>query len=324
VTSNLLLQATTPGHIGFTSAMKNIGSVQNTGWEYSVNTINMDKKDFKWNSNFNISFNTNKVLELSSGQQGLISQVNFDTNPSFPYIAVVGGPIAQMLGYKWLGNYQYSDFDLLPNGTYVLKGNVSANGAARTAIKPGDIKYEDINGDGIMTDADKVVIGNPNPLFTGGFSNNFNYKGFDLNVLFSFSYGNDILNANRLIFEGSQGASNMFATYVNRWSPENQTNLYPRAGGTTIAAICSRAVEDGSFLRLKTVALGYNLPAKVLQKINVKSARVYCSAQNLYVWTNYQGSDPEVSTKPGALTQGFDFAAYPRSFQLTFGFNFSF
>jgi hypothetical protein len=117
---------------------------------------------------------------------------------------------------------------------------------------------------------------------------------------------------------------NQFATFVNRWTPENQTNLYPRAGGAQNAGISSRVVEDGSFLRLKTISLGYRIPQNILQRVNVKNMRIYCSAQNIAVWTNYQGSDPEVSVRPTALTPGFDFAAYPRSFSLTFGFNFSF
>lgn len=326
VTSNLLLQATMPGHIGYTSALENIGKVSNEGLEFALNTINVENKKFSWNSNFNISFNKNRVLALSSGQQALISQVSYTSSPSYPYIAEVGGPISQIIGFKWLGNYQYSDFDKLPNGTYVLKGNVPSNGNTRTTILPGDIKYADINGDGNVTDADKVVIGDPNPLFTGGFSNNFTYKGFDLNVLLTFSYGNDILNMNRWVFEGSQtGWLNMYSSYEDRWTPDNPTNEHARSGGEHgVQEVSSRIVEDGSFLRLKTVSLGYRLPSSFLQKINVTSARVYCSAQNLAVWTKYTGSDPEVSTRPGALTPGFDFSSYPRAFTLVFGFNFTF
>lgn len=326
VTSDLLLEATTPGHIGYTSAMQNVGKVKNKGWEFTLNTLNMKTKKFRWNSNFNISFNRNKVLELSSGQKGMISSVYFKTDPVYPYLAQVGKPISQIIGYKWLGNYQYEDFNLLPNGTYVLKGNVSDNGTTRTAIQPGDIKYKDINGDGTVNDADRIVVGDPNPVFTGGFSNNFAYRGFDLNVVFTFSYGNDVLNANRIYFEGAPNKYlNQFATYTNRWTPENPTNKYPRAGGTKAIAVSSRVVEDGSFLRLKTVSLGYRLPSALLQKVSVKQARVYCSAQNLVVWTNYQGSDPEVSTRSsGALVQGFDFVSYPRAFSLTFGFNLTF
>jgi TonB-linked SusC/RagA family outer membrane protein len=323
-TTNLLLQANMPGHIGYTSGMINVGAVRNRGWEFSLNTVNLNTKAFTWNTNFNISFNKNKVLSLSSGQQGMLSPVSLNYSTDYPYLAQVGSPMSQIIGYKWVGNYQYSDFDKLPTGAYVLKGNVSANGNSRASILPGDIKYEDMNGDGIMTDADKVIIGNPNPLFTGGLSNNFTYAGFDLNVLFSFTYGNDIINANRSFFEGSQSTANQFETFVNRWTPDNQTNLYPRAGGTKINAVSTRFVEDGSFLRLKTVALGYRLPAKFVQKLKVKSARFYCSAQNLAVWSNYQGSDPEVSTLGGALTPGYDFAAYPRSFSMTLGFNLSF
>jgi TonB-linked SusC/RagA family outer membrane protein len=327
VTDDLLLQATTPGYIGYTSAMKNIGKVQNTGWEFTLNTLNVTTKKFNWDSNFNISFNRNKVMELTSGQRGMITSVYFDTNPLYPYLAEVGGPVSQIIGYKWLGNYQYEDFDLLPNGTYVLKGNLPDNGLrSRTAIQPGDIKYQDINGDGTVNDADRMVIGDPNPLFTGGFSNNFTYRGFDLNVVLTFSYGNDIVNANRIYFEGFPKAYlNQFATYINRWTPENQTNEYPRAGGISPdATVTSRVVEDGSFLRLKTVSLGYKLPSALLQKVQIKQARIYCSAQNLAVWTDYKGSDPEVSTRSGGLVQGFDFSSYPRSFSLTFGFNLTF
>ena len=325
VTSDLLLQATTPGHIGYTSALKNIGKIENTGLEFTLNTVNVTSKKFSWDSNFNISFNRNKVLELTSDQTGMVSSVYFSVNPVYSYLAEVGGPISQIIGYKWLGNYQYEDFDQLPNGTYVLKGNIPDNGTTRAAIRPGDIKYKDINGDGTVNDADRMVIGNPNPLFTGGFSNNFQYLGFDMNVVLSFSYGNDVLNANRILFEGSpQSYLNNFATYVNRWTPENPTNEYPRAGGTKAIAVSNRVVEDGSFLRLKTVSLGYKLPSALLQKVHIRQARVYCSAQNLAVWTNYSGSDPEVSTRSGALVQGFDFSSYPRAFTLTMGFNLTF
>ena len=325
VTKDLLIQATTPGHIGYTSAMTNIGSVSNTGFEFTLNSVNLDKGGFRWNSNFNVAFNRNKVLSLNSGQRGLTTQVNISTTPAFPYIAQVGAPIAQFIGYKWLGNYQYSDFEQLPNGTYQLRGDVPVYGN-RTTVQPGDIKYEDINGDGIINDADKIVIGNPNPLFQGGFSNNFEYKGLDLSVLLTFSYGNDIYNANRLVFEGAPlPYVNQFATYRNFWTPENQTNDYPRPGGaSTRPAESSRVVEDGSFLRLQTVSLGYKFSPAVLQSVKIKTARLYCSAQNLAVLTKYQGSDPEVSTRAGALTPGFDIFAYPRAFTLTFGLNCTF
>ena len=323
-TTNLLLQASLPGHMGYSSAMENVGSIGNRGWEFTLNNIITKSKKFEWRTNLNLSFNNNKILALNSGQRALITEVRYDTNPMYPYIAIVGGPIAQFYGYKWLGNYQYSDFDKTSSGTYVLKSNIPDNGNSRAQIFPGDIKYEDINGDGTISDADKIIIGNPEPLFTGGFSNNFTYKEFDFNVLFSFSYGNDIYNANRMIFEGYQSTINQFSTFNNRWTPDNQTNLYPRANGTRSQAISSRVIEDGSFIRLKTIALGYSLPQNISKKINITNARVYCSAQNIFVLSNYQGSDPEVSIYKSALTPGFDFASYPRSFSMTFGVNIKF
>jgi hypothetical protein len=213
----------------------------------------------------------------------------------------------------------------MPNGTYVLKNTVPDNGSGRAIVQPGDIKYADLNGDGTVNSLDRTIIGDPNPKFVGGFSNNFSYKNFDLNIFLQWSYGNDILNANRLIFEGSKNVGlNMFATYDNRWTPTNPSNTYFRAGGNGPYAYSSRVIEDGSFLRLKTVALGYNIPSNLLSKIKVKAIRVNVSAQNLVTWTNYSGSDPEVSTRNTALTPGFDYSAYPRARTIVFGLSATF
>ena len=327
ITSDLLLNAQLPGHLGYLSGIKNIGKTSNTGWEFSLSNVNIDNKIFKWNTSFNIAFNENKLLALTENQYSLQTAVAYDTNSAgiFPYIAIVGQPVSQFFGYKWLGNYQYSDFDVAPNGAYVLKPNLSTNGTARANIKPGDIKYEDLNGDLVVNAADRTIIGKPTPDFFGGFSNNFSYKGFDLNVFFTFSLGNDIQNVNRMVFEGATtNFQNQFKTVKDRWTPENQTNTINRIGGAGIIAYSSRTIEDGSFLRLKTVALNYTLPAKWLSAAKVRSARVYLSAQNLAIWTKYRGYDPEVSTRNSALTPGYDYAAYPRPRTVTFGFNLSF
>jgi TonB-linked SusC/RagA family outer membrane protein len=316
VTSNLLLNAELPPSSGYPTGYENIGKVSNHGWEFELNTVNVKSKNFSWNSSFNISFNRNKVLELTRNQESQQTAVKWDTgfSDSFPYIAMIGQPIALFYGYKWEGNYQYSDFNKMPNGTYVLKSTVPDNGSGRTAVQPGDIKYADLNGDGTVNALDRTVIGNPNPKSTGGFSNNFTYKGFSLNVFLQWSYGNDILNANRLVFEGSDRvALNQFADYEDRWTPENQNNTYYRVGGYGPSGdYSSRVIEDGSFLRLKTVSLGYNLPSQWLKSIGFKSFKVYVSGQNLATVTGYSGSDPEVSTKSSALTPGFDYSAYPR------------
>ncbi len=161
----------------------------------------------------------------------------------------------------------------------------------------------------------------------GGFSNNFNYKGFDLGVLFQWSYGNDILNANRVVFEGNtKNASllNQFATFANRWTPENPTSDIFRTKGYFGGGYASQYVEDGSYLRLKTVSFGYKFDSQTLRKARLKSVRLYVAAQNIFTWTNYSGPDPEVNTYNSALTSGFDYSAYPRARTVSFGTNIVF
>jgi TonB-linked SusC/RagA family outer membrane protein len=327
-TKDLLLNASLPSSFGYLTGFKNIGTVSNRGLEFTLNTVNIQAKDFTWMSNFNISFNRNKIISLNDDQPSLTTRVSWNDNfnNSLPYIARPGQPVAMFYGFMFDGIYQYKDFDLLPNGAYTLKNNVVNNGLDRSLIQPGYIKYKDINGDGVVDANDQTVIGNPQPIHTGGFSNNFTYRNFDLNVFFQWSYGNDIMNANRIVFEGSGGTTylNMFQSYQNRWTPDNQNNLLPKAGGYIPNVYSSRTIEDGSYLRLKTVALGYKLPASLLKKINIKSIRIYTSAQNLVTWTKYSGVDPEVSVRNSALTPGFDWSAYPKARTVTFGLDVTF
>lgn len=324
-TSDLLLNASLPPTTGYVSAFKNIGKVSNNGFEFTLNTENIRSKDFSWSSNFNISFNRNKVLELSENQESLSTTLDGSTTPF--YIAKLNQPIAMFYGLIFDGLYQYGDFNLSSNGTYVLKDNVASNStaAARSSIKPGHVKLRDLNNDGIINNNDLAVIGNPNPDFTGGFSNNFAYRGFDLNVFFQFSYGNEIINGNRLLMEeGRFPYTNQFASYANRWTPENTNTTIPRVLGSISNYNTSRTVEDGSFLRLKTVSLGYSFKPALLQSLKVKSARVYASAQNLWVWTRYSGVDPEVSVRNTALTPAYDYSPYPRAFTVVAGLALTF
>ena len=327
-THDLLLNASLPYETGFDYAYKNIGKVSNEGFEFSITTQNVKTQKFSWISTFNISFNKSKVLELNQGQESLLTSMTWNTNvyTSAAYMAKINNPIALFYGYKFDGVYQYSDFDRTASGGYILKGNVPNNGNVRANIQPGDIKFRDINGDGKVDASDQTVIGNPNPLHIGGFSNNFTYKGFDLAIFFQWSYGNDILNANRYVFEGeSFGANlNMFDTYKNRWTPTNPSNTIARRGGTIAGDYNSRVIEDGSFLRLKTVQLSYNLPNELLKKYSIRGIRLYVSGQNLITWTKYSGYDPEVSVRYSALTPGFDYSSYPRSRTIVLGLNLSF
>jgi TonB-dependent starch-binding outer membrane protein SusC len=325
-TKDLLLRAALPQSSGFATATKNIGSIQNQGLELTLNTENIKTKDFSWNSSFNISFNESKVLALSDNQTELLSTISWDTawNNIPAYIAKIGQPLGLMYGYISEGTYKYEDFDLVGTN-YVLKPTVAANGNVRANIQPGDIKYKDLNGDLNVTAADYTVIGNGLPKHIGGFTNNFTYKGFDLNVFFQWSYGNDLMNANRIVFEGSRTSYlNQYASYSDRWSPENPDSDIYRTRGYFGGGYASQYVEDGSYIRLKTVSLGYNVNPGFLRRAKLKSVRLYVAAQNLYTWTNYSGADPEVNTYNSALTSGFDYSAYPRAKTITFGTNITF
>lgn len=327
-TKNLLLNASLPTSTGYASVYENIGSVRNQGLEITINTVNIQQNNFSWTSSFNISFNSSKVLSLAGGQQSLLSGIAWDnawtTTPA--YIAQVGKPLGQIYGYIWDGVYQYGDFNKTTANTYVLKDNVTTNGNTRANIQPGDIKYRDINGDGVVNASDYTVIGRGLPLHIGGFTNNFTYKGFDLGIFFQWSVGNDIQNINNQVFNGGTGKlyTNQFSTYQNRWTPTNTNTDQYRAAGYFGGGYSSRTVEDGSYLRLKTLSFGYSLPQKLLGKWKIKALRFYSSAQNLFTITKYSGQDPEVNAYNSALTPGFDYSAYPRALTVTAGANISF
>jgi TonB-linked SusC/RagA family outer membrane protein len=327
-TDNLLLNAQIPYISGYSNSTKNIGKIKNEGLEFSLNTVNISTPSFKWESNFNISFNSSKILELTESST-LFSSVSGGFSPAPDlWAAKVGQPISVFHGYVFDGVYQFEDFNSPAAGIYSLKLNVPTNGNARAAIRPGDIKYRDLNGDGMVNAFDQTVIGRAEPVHTGGFSNNFSYKGLSLNVFFQWSAGNDIFNGNRLVFEGnSQYAyhTNQFASWVDRWSPENPTNKNFRVGGQgPVAYGSSRVIEDGSYLRLKTISLSYRVPLKYISKLYLKNLSFQASAQNLATWTNYSGLDPEVSVKNSALTRGFDYSAYPQAQTIVFGLNATF
>lgn len=327
-THDLLLDAQLPYSSGYITAMRNVGKVRNQGIELTLNTVNINKKNFKWSSNFNIAFNKNKVLELSEGQISLMSTANFDQNfNSQPnYIAKVGYPMGMIYGYVYEGTYKYEDFDLSGN-TYTLKNNIP-HYSSESNTQPGYPKYKDVNGDGVINSDDRTIIGRGAPIHTGGFTNNLEFYGFDLNIFFQWSYGNDVLNANRLFFESGfqrRRELNQFATYADRWTPDNPNSDIPRASNSsTNLLISSRVVENASFLRLKSITLGYNVPAKFLNKYNINKARIYVAAQNLWSLTSYSGYDPEVSIRNTALTPGLDFSSYPRALSLSFGINLGF
>lgn len=324
-TYDLLLQATMPSSSGYTSAMMNIGSMRNSGVELSLETLNINHKNFQWMTSFNIAFNRNKVTALTRNQYSLFSPVSWDQrfNSQYPYVTQVGKPSGLMYGYIYEGTYKESDFI---NGSTLKSGIPYSSSTGRANVKPGDPKYADVNGDGIIDDNDRTVIGCGQPLHTGGFGNTFYFYGFDVNIFFSWSYGNDILNANRLIFEnGNISNLNQLSSYTGRYDSEtNPDSDIPAIGANDMYVYSSRVVEDGSFLKLRNISVGYTLPRSALRKMHFDTMRVYVSADNIWTWTNYSGPDPEVSTRNSVLTPGFDWSAYPRSFGLTAGISFTF
>lgn len=328
VTRNLLLNADMPYNTGYSTVYENIGKLQNQGLEFTINAVNIHTPRFKWESNFNISFNRNKVLALTRSNQPIYNALTWEgpyANSNL-YATEVGKPAGNFYGFIWDGNYQLDDFDVSQAGVYTLKTNVPANGSSRANIKPGDIKYKDLNGDGDVTLDDQTIFGSGLPKHVGGFTNDFSYRGFNLNVFLQWSYGNDIFNANRLIFEGTTYTNlNQYATYEDRWTPDNPNNKYYRAGGGgPIGRYSSRVIEDGSYLRLKTVSLGYSLPAKALKKLKMSSLNFSVTAQNLYTFTKYSGMDPEVSVRNSILTPGFDYSAYPQARTIVLGITANF
>jgi TonB-dependent starch-binding outer membrane protein SusC len=329
-TKDLLLNADIPTTTGYNRVFKNVGRIQNKGWEFALSTINIKTNNFSWQSNFNISFNKNKVLELSDNQEVFQSRVQWTStfNGSFLYLTKVGAPVSQFYGYAFDGVYQYSDFDQLVDGSYRLKAGATDNGTDRTTVQPGDIKYKDMNGDLVVNEQDMVVIGRTLPKHIGGFSNVFSYKSFTLSALLQWSYGNDVFNANRVIFEGNEinrNNVNQFASYQERWTPTNPSNTLFRAGGTgPLGAYSSRTIEDGSYLRLKTVAITYALPKGLISRIGLSKLQVSASGQNLITWTKYSGMDPEVSVRNTILTPGFDYSAYPLPRTIVFGLQATF
>jgi len=337
-TDNLLYNTLLPTSTGYSSAIKNIASITNRGLELAITADIIKHKDFSYTTSFNISFNRNRLDKLSDPNEIAITtdvswEALFASKPA--YIAKVGGPLGQMYGLISDGLYQYSDFDLMANGTYVLKPNEPVNNtntvANRTHIQPGDSKYVDINNDGQITDADNVVLGNGYPLHTGGWSNNFSYKNFDASLFFQWSYGNSVIDANRIWFATGMGiqqrgtfipGQEAFAEFENRWTPTHTNTDIPKMNRTS-NYYSSQFVEDGSYLRLKTFNLGYRVPEQLLQRYRIRQFRVYVSMQNILTFTHYKGYDPELSAFQTALTPSLDYSTYPRPFTVVFGVNLS-
>lgn len=348
-TRDLLVDVTVPGSSGYTTQIQNVGSTYNKGFEFQLSGAPIAKRDFSWNTSFNISFNKNKITSLGAYQNSFLFSSGWGgQNQPSDYLVRVGQPVGVIWGLVTDGYYKVEDFNF--NGTtYTLKPEVASNqGITAQAPQPGSLKFRDISGpdgkpDGIIDDRDRTIIGNTQPKFFGGWNHQLTYKNFDFSVFLNFQFGNDIYNANKLEFtSGYTPNSNLLAMMNDRWTninaqgqvvtdPEQlaamNANAKLWAPLTTASSfyVHSWAVEDGSFLRVNNVTLGYTLPQNWLTRVKIKSFRVYGTVNNLAILTNYSGYDPEVNTRRRTpLTPGVDYSAYPRSRAYIVGVNLSF
>lgn len=365
-TRDLLLQTGIPGITGFTTTFANVGQTSNKGLELSLTGVIFKNKDWDISATGNINFNKGNVDALSDNVNGLYG-TNWSgtgTYPAADYILQVGKPVGLVRGLEYDGFYTPNDFDYA-NGKYTLKAGVADIGAFIGGLHgidaserpsgqiayPGLAKYKDKNADNIINDKDLDIIGNMNPIHTGGFSLNVNYKNFDLGTFFNWSYGNQVYNANKLgstygykeggVYENKLAfMADAYKMYdivngqlVRLRTPEqfnsvNANAAYPIAineNGVT----STFGIEDGSYLRLNTVTLGYSLSKQLMKKIGISSLRIYGSIYNVFTLTKYSGLDPEVSTNDKANnsfypTPGMDFGAYPRARSFVAGLNISF
>ncbi len=369
---DLLLKADVNPVSGFTTQYKNIGSTENKGIEITLNTVNVRTKQFTWSTDFNISFNKNRIKHLNGEDRMFAASGFFHKDIGNDFVAIVGQPLGNIWGYEVHPNlfYRAEDFEADPAnpGKYRLKPGIPY--MKDTTPQPGMVRFKD-QGDGksminqtaydsdgnpytvstplIDTDNDRTVIGNTQPKFFGGFNNTFTYKGWDLGIFLNFVYGNDVLNGNRFRFtSGYKNGQNMLSEMRHRFltiSPSGEklvTSAMSYSALEQLAVINKDAkiwspigeldrvnswnVEDGSFIRLNNLTLGYTFPKRWINHLGLQNLRVYFTGYNLAIWTSYSGFDPEVDTHSSSnpMTQGVDYSAYPRSSQYIFGLNVTF
>ncbi|GAB3525037.1 TonB-dependent receptor [Emticicia fontis] len=321
-TTDMLLDAPVPRTSGYATIRKNVGSMQNKGVEFAINTVNIERAGFQWTSNFNISFNRNKVLSLATPSDIFgVGGPNFTNQTN---IIRIGEPVGSFWGLTRLGVWSEAEREQAAKFTSYRNG---------LTILPGDIKYKDVNGDNAITDADRSIIGNGSPLAWGAFTNTLRYNNFDLTLELQYSLGNDVMMMNLHASEDRQALANSYSSVLNAWTPTNQSSMIAQIRDTRagyVTNVDSWWIKDGSFLRGKNLLLGYNFPSSVVNKLKLSRLRVYASAQNFFLLlTDKIIQDPEVTpTNQGdgssAFSQGMMWHNYPKptvymaGLQLTF------
>ncbi len=300
-TDDLLLLVNMPFTSGFADQLRNIGSVKNTGIELSVNSVNVRAGAFSWQTSFNVAANRNEVTSIDardfieSGADRWGWAVGGNSHVIMP-----GEPLGAIYGYNVLGLWQPGDTCDVAEPRPTLD------------CVPGELHIEDVNGDGRIDPDDRTIIGHAEPDFYGGFNNSFTYGPFTLDAFMTFSVGNDVVNASNAFLMNSTGQMNERAEVLDRWTPENTDTDIPRANANRRTLLYSTLVEDGTFLRLQSLTLTYQLPESLLR--GARSGRIYVTGQNLFTLTDYTGYDPEVNSLNGSPSaRGLDVGAYPRA-----------
>jgi TonB-linked SusC/RagA family outer membrane protein len=362
-TRDLLLRSAIPSNTGFSTQWNNIGTTSNAGVELGLSSFLIDKPDFSLSASFNVGVNRAKVEKLDGTTERFFQSnwASTDLKDQDDFYVRVGGTLGDIYGYVTDGYYSPDDFASYnpTSNSYTLKEGIpnASSTVGNTSIRPGFLKLKDLNGDGLINSQDRTIIGNTLPKHQGGFGFDARFKGFDASVFFNWSYGNDIYNTGKIQYNqfrrvtygnllNTMNSDNRF-TYIDIDGSYTGTpgevvtdlaQLSALNAGKTIwshnsfgvaqAAIHSWAVEDGSFLRLNNLNIGYSLPGNLIKKLGLSQFRVYATGNNLLLFTKYSGYDPEVSTSRSSaysgLTPGVDYSSFPRSRSYTFGLNVTF
>jgi len=318
-TVDMLVPTVVVGTIGrATIPDSNIGEMRNRGWEIELGHRQNFSSGFSYNLNFNASIVKNKILKLY-GDNNYIGSLTYGRQEQEISRSYEGKPIASFYGWKTDGLYQ--------NAAEIQNDPNLRNDPRKNTIAPGDVRFVDMNNDGVIDEKDRTYIGDPNPNVILGFQAQFAYKGFDLSMNIIGSFGADLYNADRMQGLDPSFSYNMYRETLNRWNGEGTSNTIPRM--TTVRTNMNHRtsdlfIESGDFVKLRNLTLGYTLPKGLLQKISINHLRLFVSAENLFTITSYSGYSPEIGYTDGNKQKGVDYAQYPQSRKFTFGLNLNF
>jgi TonB-linked SusC/RagA family outer membrane protein len=358
-TRDLLLRSAIPPNTGFSTQWNNVGTTSNKGVELGLNADILQKPDYSFSASFNIGLNRARIDELDGTDERFFQSnwASTDLNNINDYYLRVGGTIGDIYGYVTDGMYSVDDFEGYDETTnsYILKDGIPSSGAVvgNTNLRPGFLRLKDLNEDGEINADDRKVIGNALPEFQGGIGFNGRYKGFDASIFFNYQYGNDVYNTGKIQYNQFRRVT--YGNLLTTMSTDNRftyidvdgdytgnpggvitdlgqlaelnadKNIWSHAShGIAGAVVHSWAIEDGSYVRLNNLTVGYSLPQDFISKVGLSNFRIYATGRNLHIWTNYSGYDPEVNSSGDGLTPGVDDSSFPRSRSYTVGLNLTF